>query len=404
MPTGTVGTRVRLFVLVGANALSLVGNAMAAVAIPWFVLETTGSAAKTGIAAFFTTLPLALGAVLGGTVADRIGLRTASIVTDLVSALCIAGIPLLYALDVLEFWHLLALAFATSLFDAPGQAAREGMLPTLAHHAGVTLERATSLWATAEHVGYLVGAPLAGALIAVVGTANVLWLDAASFLACGGLVAAATPRARTVDRVRGRYVAELREGLAFLLHDRVSRTFLGVATIGNMLAAPIALVFLPVYASEVAGGPAALGLLVAAYGVGGLLSAALLAGAGPRLGRRRLYVGGWIVYAGIYLAVAALPPPLVLAAVLVSTGLCALAPIEAVVRQERTPPPLRGRVFATSMAALALAAPPGVFIGGLLVERFGLQSALVTFAAANAGLAAVVSASRTVRRSLASAE
>ena len=54
--------RIALDMLVAANAVSLTGNVLAAVAVPWFVLETTGSAAKTGIAAFFTTLPLALGA------------------------------------------------------------------------------------------------------------------------------------------------------------------------------------------------------------------------------------------------------------------------------------------------------------------------------------------------------
>ena len=377
---------------------------MAAVAIPWFVLETTGSAARTGVAAFFTTLPLALGAVLGETVADRIGLRTASVATDVASALCIGTIPLLYALGALEFWHLLALAFATAVFDAPGQAAREGMLPPLAGDANVTLERATSLWSTAEHAGYLVGAPLAGALIALVGGANVLWVDAASFLACAAIVAAAIPGLAAVARPRGRYVDELRAGLAFLARDYVSRTFLVVATMGNLLAAPIALVFLPVYVREATGDATALGLLVAAYGVGGLLNAGLLAAAGTRLGRRRLYIGGWIVYAAIYLGLAALPPPLVVGVLLVSTGLCALAPIEALVRQERTPPELRARVFATTMATLALAAPPGVFVGGVLVERFGLQATLVGFGAANAALAAAVVASGTVRRSLSGAE
>jgi hypothetical protein len=57
--------RLPLIGLVAANAVSLLGNVVAAVAIPWFVLETTGSAARTGVAAFFATLPLALGALAG---------------------------------------------------------------------------------------------------------------------------------------------------------------------------------------------------------------------------------------------------------------------------------------------------------------------------------------------------
>jgi hypothetical protein len=79
-------------------------------AIPWIVLVTTGSAARTGLAAFFKTPPLALGAVLGGTVADRVGARATSIASDLASGAAIAGIPLLHSLDALEFWHVLDLA------------------------------------------------------------------------------------------------------------------------------------------------------------------------------------------------------------------------------------------------------------------------------------------------------
>lgn len=88
--------RYSLPALIAANAVSLVGNVLATVAVPWFVLETTGSAAKTGIAAFFTTLPLAFGALFGGTIADRVGHRVASVVTDLASAAAISAVPLLY--------------------------------------------------------------------------------------------------------------------------------------------------------------------------------------------------------------------------------------------------------------------------------------------------------------------
>jgi MFS family permease len=134
-----VSARLPLTALVVANATSLVGNVVASVAIPWFVLETTGSAARAGVAAFFTTLPLALGAVFGGAVADRVGARLASIVGDVAGGAAIAAIPALHALGALEFWHLLALAFLASLFDAPAQASREALLQDAAEHARMPL-------------------------------------------------------------------------------------------------------------------------------------------------------------------------------------------------------------------------------------------------------------------------
>src|ERR671914_3137637 len=92
-----------LYALLTANAVSLLGNVVAAVAVPWFVLTTTGSAARTGVAAFFTTVPLALGALFGGAVADRVGPRLASVAGDVLSAASLGGIPVLLAAGALEF-------------------------------------------------------------------------------------------------------------------------------------------------------------------------------------------------------------------------------------------------------------------------------------------------------------
>jgi MFS family permease len=150
-----------LVALVVANTASLLGNVVAAVAIPWFVLVTTGSAARTGLAAFATTLPLALGAFFGGAVADRVGHRRAAVWSDVASAVAFGAVPALHAAGALAFWSLLALAFVGSLFDAPGQAAREALLPETADRAGVSRDRANALWTTTEHTGFVVGAPLA---------------------------------------------------------------------------------------------------------------------------------------------------------------------------------------------------------------------------------------------------
>ena len=398
-PVGAPTARLPVVALVAANAISLAGNVMATVAIPWFVLETTGSAAKTGIAAFFTTLPLALGALFGGTIADRIGHRLASASTDVASAIAIGAVPVLFAAGALEFWHLVALSFAASLFDAPGQAAREALVPELAERSGRSLERATSLWVSTEHVAYVVGAPIAGVLIAAIGAANVLWVDAASFLASAALVAIGVPRARRKAREPRPYLADLKSGLRFLVHDRVLRFFLVVATLGNMLAAPIALVCLPVYANEIVESAPALGVTVAAYGIGGILGAVVLEPIVRTLGRTRAYVGSWILWMGLYFAIAALPPLPIMIAVLLATGVSIASPIEALVRQERTPPDLRGRVFATQMASLTVAAPIGVVVAGFLVEALGLRPAMLALATVNAigGFVFISAAGRAVR-------
>ena len=169
-----------LLYLIAANAISQLGNVVAVVALPWFVLETTGSPARTGITAFAATVPLALGAVFAGPVVDRLGARRASVLADLGAGIAIAGVPLLHQLGALEFWVVLLLAFAAGAIEAPGRTARKAMLPELAQRAHMSLERANSVSTTSEHLGYVLGAPLAGVVIAAAGAPQALWVDAAS--------------------------------------------------------------------------------------------------------------------------------------------------------------------------------------------------------------------------------
>src|SRR5262245_36963353 len=121
--------RLPFYALLSATAISLVGNAMTALAIPWFVLETTGSAAKTGISGFFAILPTAISAFFGGPLVDRLGSKRASVLSDVASGVSVATIPLLYATVGLEFWHLLGLVFLGAFLDAPGATARQALLP-----------------------------------------------------------------------------------------------------------------------------------------------------------------------------------------------------------------------------------------------------------------------------------
>jgi MFS family permease len=383
--------RTALYGLLAANAASLLGNTIAAVAIPWFVLTTTGSAARTGIAAFFTTVPLALGALFGGAVADRSGLKLASVAGDILSAASLAAIPALLAAGALQFWHLLVLGFLGSLFDGPSQAARQALIPELAARAGMPLERANALHKGTEHVGYVVGAPLAGALIAAMGAPNALWLDSASFLLAALVVAITVPEAQRSEQPRRRYLAELAGGLRFVVREPVVRALLVLPAVGNFFISPLGPVVLPVYAREELGGPSALGALMAAYGNGGIVGIAFYGALGPRVSRRTVYVSLAVFYPVVSFGLVALPPlwPALATLALLGVSAGAIVPLFQSVRQERTPPELRGRVFATVAAAETMVIPPAVLLAGLVVEAFGLRAALLGFAVGNCLYAAL---------------
>jgi MFS family permease len=383
--------RTALYGLLAANAASLLGNTIAAVAIPWFVLTTTGSAARTGVAAFFTTVPLALGGLFGGAVADRVGPRRASVVGDVLSAASLTAIPALLAAGALEFWHLLGLGFLGSLFDGPSQAARQALVPELAARAGMPLERANALHKGTEHVGYVVGAPFAGVLIAAIGAPNALWVDSASFVVAALLVLSAVPAATTVARPPRSYAANLVQGLRFVAREPLVRALLVLPTVGNFFISPLGPVLLPVFAREELGGAAALGALMAAYGAGGVLGIALFGAFGVRLPRRAVYVGLAVFYPTVSFGLVALPPlwPALATLALIGVSAGAIVPLFQTLRQERTPPELRARVFATVAAAEAAAVPPAVLLAGLAVESLGLRAAFLAFAVGNSLYAAL---------------
>jgi MFS family permease len=209
-----------------ANAVSLTGDALAAVAIPWFVLETTGSAARAGLSGGVAVLPAFLAGIFGGTVVDRLGPKRASVVADVVSGVAILMIPLLYATVGLAFWHLLVLVLLGGALDVPGITARRAMLPELTRLSGMRLERVNSLLEGNQQLAFLLGPPLAGVAIGLVGAERVLWADAASFALSAGVVARLVPGHLYPRRAREpgvSYRDELRAGLSFLWNDRLLR-------------------------------------------------------------------------------------------------------------------------------------------------------------------------------------
>lgn len=381
-----------LLALLVANAISLVGNTLTAVALPWFVLQTTGSAARAGVVGAAALLPTVAAGVLGGAVVDRLGFKRISVVADVVSGLGVAAIPLLYATLGLPFWALLGLVAVGAVLDIPGLTARRSMLPELAAAAGWRLERANSAFEANNQLSFLLGPPLAGLLIGWLGANNVLWVDAASFAVSAALVALLVPAASlalprrdgsaAASEGRG-YVGDLAAGLRFLRWDRLLLALALILMAGNATAGPLFGVLLPVFAEERFGRATVLGLAVAAVGLGGLAGALAFGAVGHRVPRRWVWIAGFLV-GPVALWVLTVEPtmPLLLAAMAV--GGFAMGPINPLlvtIRQERIPPELRGRVFATFSAVAMVAQPAGMLVGGFLVEAAGFRAAVLVLAA-----------------------
>ena len=101
---------------------------------------------------------------------------------DLLSAFVVAAIPLLHGLGMLGFPTLLGLVAVAGALRGPGDAGKAAMTPEIARAADYSLERVSGLASAVERTSSMAGAALAGLLVAGVGAANALYVDAASFL------------------------------------------------------------------------------------------------------------------------------------------------------------------------------------------------------------------------------
>ncbi|MBT2445391.1 MFS transporter [Streptomyces sp. ISL-36] len=387
----TSGGRAPLATVLAANAISVTGNSLTLIGVPWFALETTGSPGKAGLVAFCAAVPVVVSAIVGGPVIDRIGRRRISVASDLVCGLALAAIPLLHRVGALQFWMLCALMAVTGLFHAPGETARYVLVPDLARRAGTPLTRAASLYDAVSRGARMTGAALAGVLVALIGADTVLLLDAGTFalsalLVLTGLkgVPSAEPQRDPPPFSLSGYRAELREGYAFVLRSRLLLGVVLMVMVTNGLNQGWSSVLLPVHAREDLGGSAALGLLVAVFGGSALLGALLYGAVGHRFPRRAVFTVGFLLCGAPPYVVAAFTDTTVpLLATMAAAGLGAgvLNPILTTVAYERVPDELRSRVSGVTTAGVLLTTPLGGLAAGQLIERAGLVTALLALGA-----------------------
>lgn len=372
-----------------AEAISLTGTRVSMVALPWFVLTTTGSATKTGLVALAEMLPLVLLKVLGGPVIDRVGARRVAITCDLLSVLAVGAIPLLHEAGWLPFPVFLLLVAIAGALRGPGDAAKSALTPAVVDRAGVPMERATGLHSTVERTSGLFGAALAGGLVAWIGAADALVVDALSFGVSAAVLAWATrtlPRVQTEDADDPTpYVARLREGWRFLRGDRVLLGIAVMVSLTNLLDIAYAAVFVPVWAEETTGSAATVGLVFATFGGAAALGAICASAWAARLPRYRTYLIAFLVCGAPRFVVFALDVPIwAVLAVCVAGGFAAgfINPILGAVIFERIPAPLTGRVTSLTTAMCFALMPFGGILGGLLIAGFGLSPALLITGAA----------------------
>ena len=358
--------------LLASQVVSALGSQMTFLALPWFVLATTGSPTKMSIVLAVELAPVAILGIPSGAVIARWGARRSMLVSDLARAPLIASIPLLHELGWLSFPMLLVLVSFVGVFMAPYFASQALILPELVGHDERVVAQATALVEGARRATSLLGPAAAGLLIATFSAPVVLYADAATFLLSFALLLVFVPHRPPLpqtDEGKG-----LLAGIRFVLRDRMLRvlcfTSLLANGFGQMLVAGLTVLAYEEYSSS-----RVAGVFFAAFGAGAVLGSLVAVRLVGRYDPLRLGATAFVALTLPVFALAIeLPVPAVVVALALSSffGPLVNAPLIGVITM-RTPEAVRAKVMTAVITLAVLAGPAGMLVAGPFLETWGAR-------------------------------
>jgi MFS family permease len=259
--------------LIGGT-ISLLGDQFYLVALPWLVLQQTGSAVVMGAIMMAGAIPRALLMLMGGAVSDRMSARKIMMATAMARTLWVTVIGVLVWLRVLRTWELYALAVAFGVADAFAVPAQTAYMPSLLKRE--QLVAASSVSQSTAQMTTIVGPVPAGFVIKTLGVAWAFFVDAISFLFIVGALwkLPDPPKSQTARKAM---LHSIVEGITYVGKDRPLRSLMLLVTIMNFCIAGPVSIGLAYLTKTRFGSPAVYGIVISAAAAGSLLGA-LLAG------------------------------------------------------------------------------------------------------------------------------
>ena len=259
--------------LLTAELVSFTGSAMTFVALPWFVLATTGSTAKMGWVLAAELAPVGLLGIPTGSVAGRLGAKRTMLVSDAARGPLMVVIPALWWTGHLSFAALLGAAFAIGCFTAPYFSSARVVIPEVVGEDERLVAQANAILAGGQQVTQIAGPVLAGALIAATSPATVLVVDGGTYLFSFLTIALFVRAGRRVEQTPESQ--GVLAGLRFLVRDPLLGPVLAVACLINLVAQGLIAAVNALAYFHYSASPHVAGLLFGAFGAGALLGALL---------------------------------------------------------------------------------------------------------------------------------
>lgn len=363
-------------VYLSGQVVSLVGTWLQVTAQGWVVWELSHSEAALGIVNMLATLPLLLLGPWAGVLADRTDRRRLLIFTQTGAMILAFVLALLTGLQVIQLWHVYALALCLGVMTALDLPAQQAFLGDLSGMAEV--RKAVNLNAMALQVSRIIGPAMAGFIVAQLGTSLAFGLNGISFLAV--IVSLFLVRSQQVRNTTKRTaLGQLADGLGYVRRQPRLQDLILLVVLVTFFALS-SMNILPAFAGEVLGGEAdTLGFLLAASGAGALTGTLFVVPTFQSVRRLGLALGGAVMWIGGWFLVFSFTRQLPLSMLALFCGAIG-AP----------------SVIATSLGLAQVMAPPEMrarLISLLTMVSFGLQplsALLIGYSAENLGTALAI--------------
>lgn len=360
-----------------ADVVSTTGTEMTAVALPWFVLVTTGSPARM---AGVMSMEFVGSTVLGlpsGRLARAFGPLRTMLLADAARAPLVGLVPLLYAVGGLSYAVLLAVGFAVGACFPAYSSSQRLVVASIVGDDEVALTRVGGVLGAVNETASFVGPAVGGALVAVIGASRVLAVDAVSYLVSFAILAAAVPRQEVTDD-GSRF--DLLAGLRWLWAETALRRQVVAVMVAEMGWTAL-MAALPVAARHRYDGGAALaGWFVGAYG-GGSIIGGLISARTKRIGMRAAVAAMAGVAVLSWVMVPRVPAWAIVVCV-AGTGVCNQIFFPRLFAALTLAPPvaMRAEVMTAAQTAMSVTGPFGFVAAGLLIDGRPVTGAFVVVA------------------------
>ena len=388
--------RIRHSYLLAASAMfASAGNSAVHIAIPWLVLEITGSSANAGVVLGISGFSVIFTAPISGGLIAILGPRPVSIWADIISAASVVLFPIVGTLFGLNLASLLIIAIAGALFDPAGATARKSLIQAVAERDGLSLTKFNGTYEAAATIGTVIGPTGAALAISFVGINTTFYLIAIVFVLASCLamfIPVVTSHIRTKEPFSvGNVFRETRIGMNALWRDKPLLSLVGLYTLLTAIYMPVESIVLSRYFRDL-NEPRTLGFVLSAMSVGIVIGALQFHRAVRTFSPGNLVIISMTLIGAVVCAMAFLPNAIIFIALGLALGLAfgPVSPMSNYLVQKRMPQHLHGPVFGTQFSLMYLATPAGTLALGLIVQSVSIAPLLFVIGALFIGVTLLV--------------